>query len=248
MSELSGLYALWEREFKIFLRERSRIASSLINPVLWLFVFGGGLGSEFNVGSVNYQTFIYPGIIVMTIIFSSIFYGAYVVWDRRLDFLKEVLVAPINRSTAFLGKALGGTTDGLIESTIILFLAPIFGISAGLSFALVYLLLFILIIGLVSVGLIIGSLMESPEGFGLISGFVTFPLFFLSGALYQLSNLPAWLSIITLLNPITYGVDAIRGLMLGTYKFGLLIDGPVLVIFALAVIGIGTFTFKRMKL
>jgi len=162
MSELSGLYALWERELKIYLRERSRIVSSAINPLLWLFVFGGGLGSEFSVGSVNYQTFIYPGIIAMTVIFSSIFYGAYVVWDKRLDFLKEVLVAPIARSTAFLGKVLGGVTDGVIQATIMLVLAPIFGIPAGLGFALVYVVLFVLVVGLVSIGLIIGSMMESP--------------------------------------------------------------------------------------
>jgi ABC-2 type transport system permease protein len=248
MSEFSGFYALWQRELKIYLRERSRIVSSAINPLLWLFVFGAGLGSSVSVGEANYQTFIYPGIIVMTVIFSSIFYGAYVVWDKRLDFLKEVLVSPIRRSTVFLGKVMGGTTDGIIQATIMLILAPIFGIKAGLAFALVYLFLFILVVGLVSVGLVIGSLMESPEGFGLLSSFVTFPLFFLSGALFPLTNLPAWLSAFTVLNPVTYGVDAIRGLMLGTYAFGLLTDFAVLVGFAMVMIALGTLTFRRMKL
>ncbi len=248
MSELSGLYALWEREIKIYLRERSRIVSSAINPILWLFVFGGGLGSEFSVGTVNYQTYIYPGIIVMTVIFSSVFYGAYVVWDKRLDFLKEVLVAPIGRSTAFVGKVLGGVTDGLIQATIMLILAPIFRIPAGLGFALVYLVLFVLVVGLVSIGLIIGSMMESPEGFGLLSSFVTFPLFFLSGSLFPVANLPAWLKVVTFANPVTYGVDAIRGLMLGSYTFGLMVDVPVLLAFAAALIAIGTLAFRRMKL
>ncbi len=248
MSELSGFYALWQRELKIYLRERSRIVSSAINPLLWLFVFGAGLGSSVSLGEANYQTFIYPGIIVMTVIFSSIFYGAYVVWDKRLDFLKEVLVAPIGRSTAFLGKVMGGTTDGVIQATIMLILAPIFGVKAGLTFALVYLFLFVLVVGLVSVGLIIGSMMESPEGFGLLSSFVTFPLFFLSGALFPLTNLPPWLSAFTKLNPVTYGVDAIRGLMLGTYAFGLPTDFAVLAGFALAMIALGTLAFRRMKL
>jgi len=248
MSELSGFYALWQRELKIYLRERSRIVSSAINPLLWLFVFGAGLGSSVSVGEGDYQTFIYPGIIVMTVIFSSIFYGAYVVWDKKLDFLKEVLVSPIARSTVFLGKVMGGATDGVIQATIMLILAPLFGVKAGLAFGLVYLILFILVVGLVSIGLVIGSMMESPEGFGLLSSFVTFPLFFLSGALFPITNLPAWLSVFTALNPVTYGVDAIRGLMLGTYAFGLLTDFAVLVGFALVMIGLGTLAFRRMKL
>lgn len=248
MSELSGLYALWEREFRIFLRERSRIVSSAINPLLWLFVFGGGLGSQVSVGNLNYQTFIYPGVVVMTVLFSSIFYGAYVVWDKRLDFLKEVLAAPISRVTIFLGKVLGGVTDGLIQATILLLFAPIFGITYGLSLALIYLSLFILVVGLVSVGLIIGSMMESPEGFGLIISFVNFPLFFLSGALYPLTNLPTWLTIFTAVNPVSYGVDAIRALMLGTYTFGILVDFVVLMTFALVMIAVGSLAFKRMKL
>jgi ABC-2 type transport system permease protein len=248
MSELSGLYALWEREFKVYLRERSRIVSSIVSPLLWLFVFGGGLGAQFNVQNVNYQTFIYPGVIAMAMIFSSIFYGANVVWDKRLDFLKEVLVAPISRSTAFLGKVLGGATDGLIQATIILVLAPVFRIPVGLNFVLIYIFLILILVGLVSVGLIIGSWMESPEGFSLISGFVTFPLFFLSGALFPLGNLPAWLSVITIANPVTYGVDAMRGLMIGTYTFGLPIDFSVLTVFALIVVLLGSLSFRRMKL
>jgi ABC-2 type transport system permease protein len=248
MSELSGLYALWERELKIYLRERSRIVASAVNPILWLFVFGAGLGSQVSVEEVNYQTFIYPGIVVMTVIFSSIFYGAYVVWDKRLDFLKEVLVAPISRTTAFLGKVMGGVTDGVIQATIMLILAPLFGIGVGASLASVYVFLFILEIGLVSVGLIIGSMMESPEGFGLISSFVTFPLFFLSGALFPLEGLPAWLSVLSILDPVSYGVDAIRGLMLGRYTFGLTLDFLALSVFALAMIAFGTIAFKRMKL
>ena len=248
MSELMGLYALWEREFRVYLRERSRILSSAISPVLWLFVFGSGMGSAFSVGNVNYQTYIFPGIIAMTLIFSSVFYGASIVWDKRLDFLKEVLVAPVSRSTAFLGKVLGGATDGIIQSTIIIILAPLFGIEFGINFALVYLFVAVLLVGLTSIGLVIGSFMESPEGFGLISGFVTFPLFFFSGALFPLGNLPSWLTAITLVNPVTYGVDAIRGLMLGGYRFGLAIDLLVLVAFALSLIGLGTLSFRRMRL
>ena len=248
MSELSGLYALWEREFRVYLRERSRIVSAVVSPLLWLFVFGAGVGSQVSVENVNYQAFVYPGIIAMTMIFSSIFYGANVVWDKRLDFLKEVLVAPINRSTAFFGKVLGGVTDCLIQATIIVILAPLVGVSFRMGFALAYLVIFVMLIGLVSVGLIIGSWMESPEGFSLLSGFVTFPLFFLSGALFPLSSLPSWLSVVTFGNPLTYGVDALRGLLLGTSQFSFLLDFTVLAGFAVITLILGTWSFRRLKL
>ncbi|HYM40802.1 MAG TPA: ABC transporter permease [Thermoplasmata archaeon] len=248
MSELSGLYALWEREFRVYLRERSRIVSTVISPLLWLFVFGGGFGAQFSVGNVDYQAFLYPGIIAMTMIFSSIFYGANVVWDKRLDFLKEVLVAPINRSTAFFGKVLGGATDCLIQATIIVILAPLLGVSFGFGFALAYLVIFVMLVGLVSVGLIIGAWMESPEGFSLLSGFVTFPLFFFSGALFPPGNLPSWLSVITFANPLTYGVDALRGATLGIWNFNVLIDFAVLVAFAAVTMVLGTLSFRRMRL
>jgi ABC-2 type transport system permease protein len=248
MSELSGLYAIWERELKIFLRERSRIATSVVNPLFWLFIFGGGLGSQFSLGGLNYQTFIYPGVVVMTVLFSSIFYGAYVVWDKRLDFLKEVLVAPLSRATIFLGKVLGGVTDGLIQATILLLLSPLFGVALFPLLLLVYIFLFVLVVGLVSIGLIIGSLMESPEGFGFIVSFVNLPLFFLSGALYPLNNLPSWLATFTMVNPVTYGVDGVRGLMLGANAFNLLADLSILAIFSFLMIVIGTISFKKMKL
>jgi len=247
MSELSGLYAIWEREFRIFLREKSRVVASIISPLLWLFVFGSGLGSTVTIKSLNYQTFIYPGIIVMSVLFTSIFYGAYVIWDKRLDFLKEVLVSPLSRTTIFFGKALGGVTDSVLQGTILILLGPLFGVHFGWNLILIYLFLFILVTSLVSIGLIFGSVIESPEGFGLIMSMVNFPLFFLSGALFPLDNLPTWLKVFTRLNPVTYGVDAIRGLMLGTYTFSLLTDFVVLLGFAIVMVLIGTYAFKKMK-
>jgi ABC-2 type transport system permease protein len=248
LTELTGLYAIWEREVRVYLRERSRVISSIVSPILWLVVYGVGLGSQFNVSGMSYQSYIYPGIIVMALIFSSVFYGASIVWDKKMDFLKEVLVAPVRRSTAFMGKVAGGATDGLIQATIILLLSPFFGVNVGLNLVLVYLFMFILLIGLVSIGLLIGSFMESSEGFSLIGGFIVFPLFFLSGALFPLNNLPDWLLTLTIANPVTYGVDAMRGLMLGTYRFGLLIDFSVLIIFAAIMVGLGSMAFNKMKL
>ncbi len=247
MSELGGLYAIWEREFKIFLREKSRVVASVATPLLWLFIFGSGLGARFDVAGVNYQTYIYPGIIVMSVLFTSIFYGAYVIWDRRLDFLKGVLVAPLSRATIFLGKVLGGVTDGLIQAVILLALAPLFGVGLGWNLLPIFLFLFILVIGLVSIGLIFGSVIESPEGFGLIMSLVNFPMFFLSGALYPLDNVPAWLAAATRANPVTYGVDAVRGLMLGIATFNLLLDFAALLGFSALFVAVGILAFKRMK-
>ena len=248
MTEFGGLYAIWEREVRVYLRERSRVLSSIVSPLLWLVVYGGGLGSQISVSGMSYQAYIFPGIIVMALIFSSVFYGASIVWDKKIDFLKEVLVAPVRRSTAFMGKVAGGATDGVIQATIILILGPFFGVVLGLQILLVYLYMLVLLVGLVSIGLIIGSFMESSEGFSLIGGFIVFPLFFLSGALFPLTNLPDWLLTLTLVNPVTYGVDAMRGLLLGTYRFGPLVDLGVLLAFAAVMVGLGSLAFSRMKL
>ena len=252
MSELSGLYAIWYRELKVFIRERSRIVSSIVSPLMWLVVFGSGLGSTItSVDGVSYQTFIYPGIIVMSLLFSSVFYGVYVVWDRKIDFLKEVLVAPLSRTTIFFGKAIGGTTDAMIESLILIAMAPLFGVHFTLlMFLLTMLIIFVLTMGIVSIGLIIGSMLSSPEGFGLISSFVTFPIFFLSGALFPITDaLPAWLTVVVRANPVFYGVDLLRGVTLGIAPaFSPLLDFSVIVAFAVVLIALGTVAFKRMKL
>jgi ABC-2 type transport system permease protein len=248
MTELDGLYALWYREFKVFLREKSRIASSLFTPLLWIIVFGGGLGSSVSLGGTNYQVFIFPGILTMTILFSSIFFGLYIVWDKKIDFFKEVLVAPLSRLTIFAGKMLGGCTDALIQGALML----AFGVVLGLSYTLltvVFAMIFMLVLAsaTVSIGLVIGSRMESPEGFNLIVSFLVFPLFFLSGALFPISNLPSWLSIFTVLNPVTYAVDGMRGVMLGISTFPVLLDFGVLLAFATGMMVIGSIAFSQMK-
>jgi ABC-2 type transport system permease protein len=248
MTELDGLYALWYREFKVFLREKSRIISSLFTPLLWIVVFGGGLGSSVSLGGTNYQVFIFPGILTMTILFSSIFFGLYIVWDKKIDFFKEVLVAPLSRLTIFAGKTLGGCTDALIQGSLMLAFGVILGISYSVQMV-VQTMIFMLVLAaaVVSIGLIIGSFMESPEGFNLIVSFLVFPLFFLSGALFPIDNLPSWLRAFTTLNPVTYAVDGMRGVMLGMSTFPVMMDFGVLLGFAVAMIVIGSIAFSRMK-
>jgi ABC-2 type transport system permease protein len=248
MGELEGFYALWYREIKVFTREKSRIVSSLFTPLLWIVVFGGGLGSAVSLAGVNYQVFIFPGIIAMTILFSSVFFGLYIVWDKKIDFFKEVLVAPLSRTTIFAGKMVGGTVDALLQGCAMLVLGLVLGINytiLGVLFSFVF--MFVLASALVSLGLIIGSNMESVEGFQLIISFLVFPMFFFSGALFPLKNLPPYLLILTMLDPVTYAVDGLRGLLLGSSQLPIALNLGVLAAFAAVMIGIGTWSFKRLK-
>ncbi|MCU0851478.1 MAG: ABC transporter permease [Candidatus Thermoplasmatota archaeon] len=264
MSELKGIYALWYRETKVFLRERSRVISSIINPLLWLLIIGGGLGSAVSFGGVNYQTFIYPGVLIQTALFSSVFFGVYIVWDKKVDFMKEVLVAPMRRTSIFVGKILGGSTDTLLQILILFaigFILTFVGVMPGLhltvsSIAISLAFLLMTTIGLVSIGLILGSQMESPEGFQLIISFLVFPLFFLSGSLFPITNLPNWLAPFIFMNPVTYAVDGIRTILIGeqekvivgAIQLSPMLDFMIVTLFSIIMIGIGTYAFKKMKL
>jgi ABC-2 type transport system permease protein len=248
MGELEGLYALWYRELKVFTREKSRIVSSLFTPLLWIVVFGGGLGSAVSLGGINYQVFIFPGILAMTILFSSVFFGLYIVWDKKIDFFKEVLVAPLSRTTIFAGKMLGGTIDSLIQACAML----VFGVVLGVNYTVLnlvfsFIFMFILASAMVSLGLIIGSNMGSVEGFQLIISFLVFPMFFFSGALFPIKDLPPYLLAFTVVDPVTYAVDGMRGALLGTSTMPITVNLFLLLGFAAVMIGIGTWTFARLK-
>lgn len=248
MGELEGFYALWYREMKVFSREKSRIVSSIVTPLLWIIVFGGGLGSAVSLGGVNYQVFIFPGIITMTILFSSVFFGLYIVWDRKIDFFKEVLVAPLSRTTIFAGKMVGGSIDSILQGGAMLILGVALGIRYSLlSLLLSLLFMFVLASALVSMGLIIGGNMTSVEGFQLISSFLIFPMFFFSGALFPINNLPNYLKLFTVLDPVTYAVDGMRGLLLGSSQLPIALNLAILTGFAVLMVGVGTWTFKRLK-
>jgi len=248
MGELEGFYALWYREMKVFTREKSRIVSSLVTPLLWLVVFGGGLGSAVSLGGVNYQIFIFPGILAMTILFSSVFFGLYIVWDKKIDFFKEVLVAPLSRVTIFAGKMVGGSIDALLQGAAMLVLGVVLGIRYNLlTLVLSFVFMFVLASALVSLGLIIGSNMESVEGFQLIISFLVFPMFFFSGALFPIDNLPSYLLLFTVIDPVTYAVDGLRGLLLGSSQLPIALNMAILAGFAAVMIGIGTWSFKRLK-
>jgi ABC-2 type transport system permease protein len=246
--KLKGIYALWYREFKVFQREKSRVVASIFLPLFWFFIFGGGVGSVTTVTG-SYKHFIFPGFLAMTIIFSSIFNGAYIVWDKKMDFLKEVLIAPLSRTTVFIGKVAGGMTDALLQAYILVAIGIIIGIPFTLSsILLTVIILFVFTIGLVSMGLIVGSFMTSPEGYGLISSFIVYPLFLLSGALYPLDKLPPWMKLLTHIDSATYAVDSLRSVILGISSMPLAFDLTVIVGFDLVLIAIGAWAFNRMKL
>lgn len=247
---LKGIYALWYRELKVFIRERSRIISSIFLPIMWLFIFGGGIGSITSSASLNvsYQQFIFPGFLAMTIIFNALFNGAYIVWDKRIDFLKEVLVTPLSRTTIFMGKVVGGLTDAMMQASFLIIIGFFIGIPYTVgSVLLTILMLIFLSIGLVSLGLIIGSFLERPESFGLVSTFAIYPLFLLSGALYPINNLPSWMRILTHIDPVTYAVDGLRGAILHVSAMPYTPNLLIVIAFDALFILIGTWAFNRMK-
>ena len=248
MKYLDAVYAVWLREVKVFFREKERVVSAIITPLLWILIFGAGLGSTVDIKGVNYQEFIFPGIDSMAVLFGSIFYGLYIIWDRKLDFLKEVLVAPVPRSAVFLGKMFGGTTDVLIQAAALLTIGLALGMVPGPAAALIALAAAMLIaLCIVSLGLIIGANMKSPEGFNLVMSFVMWPMFMLSGALFPIDNIPAYLGFLIQLNPLTYGVDLLRYVIIGGTNFGVAVGIAALLLSTLVFIILGTKSFEKMQ-
>jgi ABC-2 type transport system permease protein len=249
MSEIEGIYAVWLREAKIYTREKERLISSVISPLIWIFGFGAGIGSTVQfIHGYKYQVFIYPGIVVMTVLFTSLFYGVYIIWDRKLDFLKEVLVAPVSRASVFAGKVLGGATDAMIQVIFLLIIGLFIAVPLPpLTIIQAFLMLLLISIAMVSIGLVIGANLQSPEGFSLVINFVMWPMFFFSGALFPIENLPSWLATAIYINPLTYGVDALKGIiLLNQNHFSIILDMAVMIIFALIMMGLGILSFRRM--
>jgi ABC-2 type transport system permease protein len=251
MTELKAIQTLWLREVKRYFRERVRVVSSFVQPALWLLIFGSAFHLNIENFPGTFQEFIFPGIIAQTMLFTSMYMGISLIWDREFGFLKEILVAPVSRGSIFLGKMLGNSTDALIQGVITFALGFIIGIQLNLLvLALIFPLMLLITFGLVCIGLTIASSMGSLESFGVIQSFVTLPIFFLSGALFPLASAPSWLQAVSYFNPMTYGVDALRTIILGTAfspLFPLYVDILVVGGFDLAMIAIGTRAFGRRK-
>ncbi len=252
MSELRGIYTLWKREVLMLLREKSRLISLVVTPILWLVIFGTGLGMSVGTKTgYNYQAFLFPGIIGQTRLFTAMFMGISVIWDKQFGFMKEILVAPVSRLSIFIGKMLGVGTNSMLQGIIVFALGFFIGIPITVTMTLEVIPLMVLVtIGLVCIGLIIASVLNSLENFGVIMTFVNMPMFFLSGALFPVATLPAWLKWVFYINPLTYGVDALRAVTMGSAWPTILPFWQtivVIVLFDVVMVIVGSYAFTRTK-
>jgi ABC-2 type transport system permease protein len=248
---VGAIYILWLRELKRYVRSRPQVIASLAQPMLYLLVLGFGLGPVFQkAGQGSYLQFMAPGVIAMTILFSSIFSGIALLWDRQFGFLKETLVAPVPRLHIMIGRTLGGATVATIQGCLIAIICVIAGFRpvslALIPVALLFMVLIATVFGALGTG--IGSTLQDMQGFQLIMNFMVLPIFFLSGALFPLANLPLALSIVTSLDPLAYGVDGLRSVLLGASHFGALLDVTVLLIVAIAFLAFGARQFSRIQI
>ncbi len=245
----STIYTLWLREMKKFMRNWSRLIGSMALPVLFLVVLGSGFSGFFQYRQdVTYMQFLGPGIVGMTLLFSSMFGGLSVLWDRQFGFLKEILVAPVSRVAIMAGKTLGTVTTSMIKGVVLLLALGIGGLVRLDFYGVVVTLAFMFVISaaFVALGIAAAALMTDPHGFQLIMNFLIMPVFFLSGALFPLEGLPKWLDILTKINPLTYGIDGMRYALGGPYEFSPLLDFFVLSLFTIVATLVGAVLFRRM--
>lgn len=218
MAWLRGAFTIWTRDLLRFSRDRARLIGSLGQPLLFLLLFGGGFSaaiSGLGQGEVNYTQFLFPGILAMTVLFTAVFSAVSVVWDREFGFMKEVMVAPVARTAVAVGKVAGGSTVALLQGAIILALAPLLGIHLSPNqIVLILGILLLLAVMMTALGLLIASRQRSMEGFHMIMNFLLLPMFFLSGAFFPLQGIPVWMHMLASIDPVTYGVDPLRQVVL----------------------------------
>lgn len=248
---MSTVYILWLRQIKRYSRSRARIFGSLGQPLLFLIALGFGLGPVFQrAGQGNYINFLAPGVIAMGILFTAVFSGIEIIWDRQFGFLKETLVAPVSRIEIVLGRTLGGATVATLQGIIVFFLSLFVGFRPANAGMLPITLVFMFLIALLftALGTAIASVLEDMQGFQLIMNFLVMPFFFLSGALFPLAGLPKLLLTITRIDPLSYGVDGLRGSLVGLAHFGLITDFMVLAVLTTILLGIGSYLFSKIQI
>jgi ABC-2 type transport system permease protein len=247
---MSAIYVLWLRELRRYVRSRAQIAASLGQPILYLVALGFGLGPVFQrAGQGSYVQFVAPGIIAMTVLFSSVFSGMGLLWDRQFGFLKETLVAPVPRIQVMLGRTLGAATVAVIQGLLVAIVAFIAGFRVVDPRTAPAALIFMALIACLfaALGTAIGSALQNIQGFQLIMNFLVMPIFFLSGALFPLNNLPKVLATITAIDPLAYGVDGLRRTLIGVSHFSLVTDVAVLVVVTVILLFIGSRLFSKIE-
>jgi ABC-2 type transport system permease protein len=248
---IQTVYTMWLREMLRFERSKSRILGALATPLFFLVVLGTGFSSVFQLrggGSIRLDYFA-PGFIGMAILFSSLMGGVSIIWDREFGFLKEILIAPVNRFFVALGKAIGGVTTAMIQGILIMAIGGALGVrySSVLGILLSIPVMFIIGVGFIGLGIALASRIESHEGFQMVMSFLTMPLLLLSGAFFPIFGLPGWLKVLIYLNPLTYGIEAIRWFLLGHTDIPITMSLAVITLFALAMVAIGGWLFGKMQ-
>ena len=217
MSAVMVIYTIWLREFKIFSREKVRLIAGAGQPLIYLAVLGNGLTSGARLtatGHIDYLKYMYPGVIGMSILFTSIFSALSIIWDREFGFLKEVLVAPVPRWGVAIGKSLGGSTVSMVQCVILIAIAPLVGISLTVAMVIKLLgLAFLMSFAVTSLGVVIASRMQSMQSFQMVMNFMIMPLYFLSGAMFPMASAPVWMKTLMAADPLVYGVDGIRNVV-----------------------------------
>lgn len=248
--DIEATYGIWRRDVKKFWRERSRLWGGVARSVLWLLILGsslkGAVSSQALGGAADYTQYIFPGVLGLTLIFSAMQSAISIIYDREFGFLKEVLAAPVPRLSIVIGKGLGGATQASLQGIITLLFAPLIGLWMSIPTILILLvLMFGIAFALTALGIVIASNMTSFEGFGTISNFVILPMYFLSGAIYPTSSAPEWIRPLVTVNPLSYGVDALRHVTLGIGNFPILLDLGFLAVFSATMIAIASLMFQR---
>jgi len=248
---MSAIYILWLRQIKRYVRSKPRIIASLGQPLLFLLALGFGFGPIYQqAGQGNYLQFLAPGVIGMTVLFSAIFSGIELIWDRQFGFLKETLVAPVPRILIMIGRTLGGATVAMMQGLIVVAICFAAGFRitnySGLPLAVLF-MIFIAVM-FTAMGTAIASVLSDFQGFQLVMNFLVMPIFFLSGALFPLANVPRALQVVAGLDPLSYGVDGLRASLVGGTHFGVSLDLLVLMLVTAAFLSVGSYLFSKIQL
>jgi len=248
---MNVIYILWLRQLKRSARARARIIASFGQPLLFLLAFGFGFGNMFQrAGQGNYIQFLSPGVMTMSILFTSIFSGIEVIWDRQFGFLKETLVAPVPRILIMIGRTLGGATVAVLQGIAVFFicLAVGFRVPSLTMLPLGFLFMILTALLFTGVGTALGCLLPDFQGFQLVMNFLVMPIFFLSGALFPLNNVPRALSVVASIDPLSYSVDGLRYALAGGTAFGVIPDLEVLAVVTALVLFLGGYVFSKIQI